>query len=101
MLTPNWHNDTYVEEYHRNFFTKYARGKSLDACGSKDIHIGALSLIPGLLAGLEALDITEPATLIEHTVSLVRATHDHEFSLRGSCRFNPHPFACERWCAHP
>jgi ADP-ribosyl-[dinitrogen reductase] hydrolase len=84
MLTPNWHNDTYVEEYHRNFFTKYARGKSLDACGSKDIHIGALSLIPGLLAGLEALDITEPANLIEHTVSLVRATHDHEFSLRAA-----------------
>ena len=55
MLTPDWHNDTYAEEYHRKFFTNYARGKALDSCGSEDLHIGALSLIPGLLAGLEAL----------------------------------------------
>lgn len=84
MLCPGWHQDTYVEEYHRNFFTNYARGNRLDHCGSKDFHIGALSLIPGLLAGLEALDITEPATLIEHVVSLVRATHDHANSLRAA-----------------
>ncbi len=87
MLTPGWHNDTYAEEYHRNFFTKYAMGKALDSCGSEDLHIGALSLIPGLLAGLDALDINDPATLIEHAVSLVRTTHDHEFSLRAAADF--------------
>lgn len=87
MLTANWHQDTYIEEYHRNFFTQYARGKPLRSCGSADLHIGALSLIPGLLAGLEALDITNESTLIEHAVSLVRSTHDHEFSLRAAMDF--------------
>ena len=87
MLTPGWHRDTYAEEYHRNFFTRYARGKALTSCASPDYHIGALSLIPGLLAGLEALDITDPAILIQHTVSFVRATHDHEYSLRAAADF--------------
>jgi ADP-ribosylglycohydrolase len=27
MTTPGRHRDTYIEECHRNFFTKYARGK--------------------------------------------------------------------------
>ena len=87
MLTPGWHRDTYAEEYHRNFFTNYARGKALHSCGSADLHIGALSLIPGLLAGLEALDITDPATLMEHAISLVRASHDHEYALRAAADF--------------
>ena len=87
MLTPGWHRDTYAEEYHRKFFTHFARGHALHSCGSADLHIGALSLIPGLLAGLEALDITDPATLIQHAVSLVRATHDHEYSLRAAADY--------------
>ena len=56
-------------------------------CALPDYHIGALSLIPGLLAALEALDITDPATLIQHAVSFVRATHDHEYSLRAAADF--------------
>ena len=84
MLTPGWHKDTYAEEYHREFFTNYARGKGLHSCASPDLHIGALSLIPALLAGLEALDIIDPATLIQHAISLVRATHDHEYALRAA-----------------
>ena len=87
MLTPGWHRDTYVEEYHRKFFTQFARGRALHSCGSADLHIGALSLIPGLLAGLDALNITDPATLIQHAVSLVRATHDHEYSLRAAADY--------------
>ena len=87
MLTPGWHLDTYAEEYHRNFFTKYARGHSLDSCSSADLHIGALSLIPGLLAGFEALDITDPSTLLENVLNLVRSTHDHENSLRAAADF--------------
>ena len=27
MLTPGSHKDTYLEEYHRGFFTKYSQGK--------------------------------------------------------------------------
>ena len=87
MLTPGWHHDTYAEEYHRNFFTRYARGIPLTSCASPDYHIGSLSLIPGLLAGLEALDITDPSTLIQHAISLVRATHDHEYSIRAAADF--------------
>ena len=49
MLTPGWHNDTYAEEYHRAFFQNYAGGKPLVSCGTKDYHIGALSMIPGCL----------------------------------------------------
>ena len=84
MLTPDWHKDTYAEEYHREFFTNYARGKGLHSCASPDLHIGALSLIPALLAGLEALDIIDPATLIQHAISLVRATHDQQYALRAA-----------------
>ncbi len=87
MLTPDWHSDTYAEEYHRNFFTQYARGKSFSSCSSADYHIGALSLIPGLLAGLEAIEITHPSTLIDYAVALVRATHDHELALRAAADF--------------
>ena len=67
------HHDTYAEEYHRNFFTRYARGNP-PSCASPDFHIGSLCLIPGLLAGLEALDITDPSTLIQHGIPC-RATH--------------------------
>ena len=84
MLTPGWHRDTYAEEYHREFFTHYARGKALHSCASPDLPYRSTQFNPGLLAGLEALDITDPATLIQHAMSLVRATHDHEYSLRAA-----------------
>ena len=32
MLTPGNHNDTYLEEYHRGFFTKYSQGKAPRKC---------------------------------------------------------------------
>jgi ADP-ribosylglycohydrolase len=52
MLTPGWHRDTYVEEYHRGFFTRYAQGKAVTQCGISDEHIGGLAQIPALLAAL-------------------------------------------------
>lgn len=52
MLTPGSHRDTYLEEYHRGFFTRYAQGKDLAKCGMKDEHIGGLAQIPALLAAL-------------------------------------------------
>ena len=84
MLTPGWHNDTYAEEYHRAFFQNYAGGKPLASCGTKDYHIGALSMIPGLLAGLEATGTTLPAAQLESVLSLVRSTHNHPDSLRAA-----------------
>jgi ADP-ribosylglycohydrolase len=52
MLTPGWHRDTYLEEYHRGFFTRYAQGKEPTKCGISDEHIGGLAQIPALLAAL-------------------------------------------------
>jgi len=52
MLTPDRHHDTYVEEYHRAFFTHYAQGKKPAKCGIADIHIGGLAPVPALAAAL-------------------------------------------------
>ncbi len=43
MLTPGTHRDTYVEEYHRHFFTGYAWGWKPARCGGNDAHIGGLA----------------------------------------------------------
>jgi ADP-ribosyl-[dinitrogen reductase] hydrolase len=52
MLTPGRHRDTYVEEYHRKFFTAYARGTNPRKCGGSDIHIGGLAHVGVLCAFL-------------------------------------------------
>jgi ADP-ribosylglycohydrolase len=47
MLTPGRHRDTYVEEYHRHFFTNYASGKPPRSCGIVEKHIsGIIGMIP-------------------------------------------------------
>jgi ADP-ribosyl-[dinitrogen reductase] hydrolase len=47
MTTPGNHRDTYVEEYHRHFFTNYASGKPPTACGVNEKHIsGVIGMIP-------------------------------------------------------
>jgi len=47
MTTPGSHRDTYVEEYHRHFFTNYAAGKNPRHCGVMEKHIGGLvGLVP-------------------------------------------------------
>lgn len=50
MLTPGSHRDTYVEEYHRHFFTCFARGWKPARCGGKDVHIGGLAHVAILCA---------------------------------------------------
>lgn len=46
ITTPGNHNDTYVEEYLRHFFSAYAQNRPLTACGRKDEkHIGGFSLM--------------------------------------------------------
>jgi ADP-ribosylglycohydrolase len=47
MITPDRHRDTYVEEYHRHFFTNYANGKPPRSCGVVEKHIsGIIGMIP-------------------------------------------------------
>ena len=72
MLTPGWHRDTYLEEYHRGFFTRYAQGNAVTRCGISDEHIGGLAQIPALLAALpESADWR--STVREH----LALTHRH------------------------
>ncbi|MFM7207855.1 MAG: ADP-ribosylglycohydrolase family protein [Planctomycetaceae bacterium] len=52
MLEPGWHRDTYVEEYHRHFFTNLAAGRKPINCGVRDVHIGGLAAVPALVAAL-------------------------------------------------
>jgi ADP-ribosylglycohydrolase len=42
MTTPGNHQDTYIEECHRNFFENYARGRPTHKCGVTEKHIGGL-----------------------------------------------------------
>jgi len=42
MTKPGNHRDTYVEECHRHFFTKYAQGSHSRKCGVAEKHIGGL-----------------------------------------------------------
>ena len=42
MTTPGNHNDTYIEECHRNFFSNYAKGLPISKCGVEEKHIGGL-----------------------------------------------------------
>lgn len=79
MLTPGNHRDTYLEEYHRGFFTNFAKGKDKRKCGIKDEHIGGLSQIPALLAALPS-DADWRTTVKEH----VAITHRHSNVLRAA-----------------
>lgn len=74
MLTPNWHQDTYLEEVHRGFFTAYSRGKKPRKCSVRDEHIGGLAQVPALCYVLRDLGQTDlRATVKEH----VGLTHAH------------------------
>lgn len=79
MLTPGNHRDTYLEEYHRGFFTRFAQGKNKHKCGIKDEHIGGLAQVPALLAALPA-DADWRTTVKTH----VTLTHRHSNVLRAA-----------------
>ncbi len=66
MLTPGRHRDTYVEEYHREFFTNYARGRKPRACGVDDVHIGGLVPVAALFSTLAGTGADLPAVVKEH-----------------------------------
>lgn len=85
MLEPGWHRDTYVEEYHRAFFTRYAQGKKPRKCGISDEHIGGLATVPALCA---ALCTSEPRTGLSELRMIVKEhvglTHAHANVLRAA-----------------
>lgn len=81
MLEPGWHRDTYVEEYHRAFFTRYAQGKKPRKCGISDEHIGGLATVPALCAALEGMQFSELRITVKEHVGL---THAHANVLRAA-----------------
>lgn len=81
MLTPGTHNDTYLEEYHRGFFTKYSQGKSPQKCAIQDEHIGGLAQVPALCFVLKNLDLPELRAAVKKHVGL---THAHANVLRAA-----------------
>ena len=81
MLEPGWHRDTYVEEYHRAFFTRYAEGKPPRKCGISDEHIGGLAQVPALVAALEGTPRDELRRIVKEHVGL---THAHANVLRAA-----------------
>jgi ADP-ribosyl-[dinitrogen reductase] hydrolase len=82
MTTPGSHRDTYVEEYHRHFFTQYAKGVSPRDCGLEEKHIGGLvGLVPIILsfsnnpdgareAALEHLSLTHLGSSMEEAAHI-------------------------------
>jgi len=42
MTTPGMHRDTYIEECHRHFFSRYALNFPPEKCGALEKHIGGL-----------------------------------------------------------
>jgi ADP-ribosyl-[dinitrogen reductase] hydrolase len=71
MLTPGRHRDTYVEEYHREFFTNYAQGKQPRSCGVNDVHIGGLVPVAALCDALPA-DQPDLLVIVEEHVGLTQ-----------------------------
>lgn len=81
MRTPGKHQDTYLEEYHRGFFTKYAMGKPPRKCAIQDEHIGGLAQVPALCFILREVDLPELRAAVKEHVGL---THAHANVLRAA-----------------
>ncbi len=82
MTTAGHHQDTYIEECHRNFFANYARGLPPRRCGAAEKHIGGLvGMVPVVIfyfnrprkareAALAHLALTHPGFKMETAGSL-------------------------------
>ncbi len=83
MTTPGSHQDTYIEECHRNFFANYARGLPTHRCGAQEKHIGGLiGIVPVVVfylnqpdkareTALTHLALTHPGVKMETAGSLI------------------------------
>lgn len=81
MLTPGRHRDTYIEECHRAFFTRYSQGKAARKCGISDEHIGGLAHVPALCYALQGNDLATLRRIVKVHVGL---THAHANVLRAA-----------------
>ncbi len=81
MLTPGNHRDTYLEEYHRGFFTRYAMGKVPRKCTIQDEHIGGLAQVAALCYVLRDAGLPELRAAVKEHVGL---THAHANVLRAA-----------------
>jgi len=81
MRTPGNHHDTYLEEYHRGFFTRYASGKPPRKCAIQDEHIGGLAQVPALCFVLRHAELPELRAAVKEHVGL---THAHANVLRAA-----------------
>ena len=75
MLTPGQHRDTYVEEYHRNFFSAYARGRAPRKCAGSDIHIGGLAHV-GILCAFLAADPNAARAAVREHITLTHRSNE-------------------------
>lgn len=75
MLSPGKHRDTYVEEYHRKFFTNYARGLHPSRCGGSDIHIGGLAHV-GVLCGFLGTDRNATVAAVREHIGLTHQSDE-------------------------
>ncbi len=78
MRTPQWHGDTYVEEYHRAFFNRLASGVKLMKCGIDDKHIGGLSQVPAVYTALREVGVTELDSLRKLVRQHIGLTHQNQ-----------------------
>ena len=77
MTTPDSHNDTYAESYHRDFFANYAQGVSPERCAGAEGHdtasIGGLVALPPVIVA--AMREDEPAAVDRTLLAHLRLTH--------------------------
>jgi len=83
MTTPGSHQDTYIEECHRNFFSNYAAGLPPRKCGVEEKHIGGLvGMVPVVVfyykqpekareTALTHLGLTHPGSKMKTAGSLI------------------------------
>ena len=81
MRTPGKHRDTYLEEYHRGFFMRYAMGKAPRKCAISDEHIGGLAQVPALCYVLRHKPLDDLRAKVKEHVGL---THAHANVLRAA-----------------
>ena len=77
MTTPDSHNDTYAESYHRDFFANYAQGVSPERCAGAEGHdtasIGGLVALPPVIVA--AMREDDPAAVDRTLLAHLRLTH--------------------------
>lgn len=77
MTTPDRHNDTYAESYHRDFFANYARGLPAERCAGAEGHdtasIGGLVSLPPVV--FAAMHLGAPAAASAAALAQLRLTH--------------------------